>query len=665
MLFVGSFGHPPNIDAAIRLARGIFPGVRARVPEATLEIVGDAPPQAVRRLAGEGIVVTGRVADVRPHLDNAAVVAAPLRLGGGMRVKVLESLAAGKAMVATPRAVAGLGLEPGTHALIAESDGELSDALVSLLGDPELRRRMGRAARSLAAEQPQLGARDGGVRRALRVPARRAGRRRRMTRPRVAFVGWRLGGELERVIALGHERFDYTVVSMDLDEALRPLVEWRRMPKPMFGSFRLGWVAFFAVGGLRLARIDADLVHAVGPVPVVPNGVDLNTVTLCHASYDEATAGHPVKASSSWIGWKLGQRFTLALERWWFRRAVRVLLGLSEGSAADLRRFYPSTRVAVMPRGIDLQRFKPDDEDRRRFREEQGVPPAAVVAVFVDQQHRPHKGLEVAIEAFAGAARSGAGPDLLWVVGAGNEASRGSRRSARSRRARALPRPHVRGRALLPGGGSVRAAHASTRRYAVRPTRPQRAGCPWWPRPCTGSGARRGRRSGHHRGPQPGRLRARAGGSVERSRAPGPHGRDRAQARAAVRGAGGCRAHHRAARIAARLGPLAEVCLSDLFEGSIGNGPAVREPQRPAAERGEQRVIVSGRHHDATRVQGPGGVGGHDLAELVVERLVDLVENEDVGLDVVGHAEAKPRLHPLRVAQHRAARKHPRAVWSA
>ena len=420
MLFVGSFGHPPNIDAAVRLARDIFPGVRARVPEAILEIVGDAPPQAVRRLAGEGIVVTGRVADVRPHLDNAAVVAAPLRLGGGMRVKMLESLAAGKAMVATPRAVAGLGLEPGTHALIADGDGELSDALVSLLGDPELRRRMGGAARTWRPA-PQLGAREGGVRRALRVPSRQAGRRCSVTRPRVAFVGWRLGGELERVIALGHERFDYTVVSMDLDEALRPLVEWRRMRKPMFGSFRLGWVAFFAVGGLRLARIDADLVHAVGPVPVVPNGVDLNTVTWCHASYDEATAGHPIKASSSLIGWKLGQRFTLALERWWFRRRVRVLLGLSEGSAADLRRFYPSTRVAVMPRGIDLQRFKPDDEDRRQFREEQGVPPAAVVALFVDQQHRPHKGLEVAIKAFAGAGRSGAGPDLLWVVGAGNE----------------------------------------------------------------------------------------------------------------------------------------------------------------------------------------------------------------------------------------------------
>jgi glycosyltransferase involved in cell wall biosynthesis len=150
VLFLGSFVHPPNVDAAIRLARDIMPSVRARVPDATLEIVGDAPPAAVRALGGDGVVVTGHVADVRPHVENAAVVAAPLRLGGGMRVKVLEALAAGKAIVATPRAVAGLELVPGTHALVADTDADLSDALAELLEDPEGRRRMGSAAREWA-----------------------------------------------------------------------------------------------------------------------------------------------------------------------------------------------------------------------------------------------------------------------------------------------------------------------------------------------------------------------------------------------------------------------------------------------------------------------------------------------------------------------------------
>jgi glycosyltransferase involved in cell wall biosynthesis len=179
-------------------------------------------------------------------------------------------------------------------------------------------------------------------------------------------------------------------------------------------------MTFFGLGGLRVARLEADLVHTVGPMPIVPNRVDLNTVTFCHAAYDEATSGNPIKGSSSSIGWRAGQRFTLGLERWWFRHAVRVLVGISEGSAADLRRFYPGVRVAVIPRGIDLRRFSPDDEDGRRFREERGVAADAVVAVFVDQQHRPLKGLDLAIAAFAAARRAGTGPDLLWVVGAGN-----------------------------------------------------------------------------------------------------------------------------------------------------------------------------------------------------------------------------------------------------
>jgi len=128
-----------------------MPAVRARVPEARLEIVGDAPPAAIQALGGDGVAVTGRVADVRPHLESAAVVAAPLRLGGGMRVKVLEALAAGKAIVATPRALAGLELVPGTHALVADTDADLSDALAELLEDPERRRRIGSAARDWAA----------------------------------------------------------------------------------------------------------------------------------------------------------------------------------------------------------------------------------------------------------------------------------------------------------------------------------------------------------------------------------------------------------------------------------------------------------------------------------------------------------------------------------
>lgn len=148
--FVAGFRHPPNVDAARRLALRILPLVRARRSDVTLYLVGDRPPPEIRALAGEGVIVTGGVDDVMPYLDRAAVVAAPLLVGGGMRVKVLEALAAGKALVATPRAVAGLALRDGQQALVANADGEFAEALLRVLDDPEKRRRLATGARAWA-----------------------------------------------------------------------------------------------------------------------------------------------------------------------------------------------------------------------------------------------------------------------------------------------------------------------------------------------------------------------------------------------------------------------------------------------------------------------------------------------------------------------------------
>jgi glycosyltransferase involved in cell wall biosynthesis len=132
VLFVGNFNHPPNVEAAVRLAGSIFPRVRQRYPEAVLHLVGDAPPG----IDGPGVVVTGRVPSVEPWLDRAAVVAAPLSSGGGMRVKVLEALAAGKAVVASPLAAEGL---EGAPLLLAESDEETAEAIAGLLEDRDRR----------------------------------------------------------------------------------------------------------------------------------------------------------------------------------------------------------------------------------------------------------------------------------------------------------------------------------------------------------------------------------------------------------------------------------------------------------------------------------------------------------------------------------------------
>jgi glycosyltransferase involved in cell wall biosynthesis len=152
IVFVGGFRHPPNVDAARWLAESIFPAVRERVREARLELVGDQPGDDVLRLAGGGVTVHGSVPDVTPHLNRAAVVVAPLRLGGSMRGKVLEALGAGKALVATPTAAEGVEAVPGEHFVLAETQPEIADALSALLLDPDRRRRLAEQARRWALE---------------------------------------------------------------------------------------------------------------------------------------------------------------------------------------------------------------------------------------------------------------------------------------------------------------------------------------------------------------------------------------------------------------------------------------------------------------------------------------------------------------------------------
>ncbi len=159
VLFVGSFGHPPNVDGARWLAGTIFPRVTARVPEARLELVGQAPGAEVRALAGGAVSVHASVPDVTPYLDRAAVVVAPIRIGGSMRGKVLEALAAGKALVATPRAAEGVEAVDGDHLVVADGEDELVEAVVGLLLDRARRRRLGESARRWA--ESNLGWQDG------------------------------------------------------------------------------------------------------------------------------------------------------------------------------------------------------------------------------------------------------------------------------------------------------------------------------------------------------------------------------------------------------------------------------------------------------------------------------------------------------------------------
>lgn len=151
ILFVGAFHHPPNREAALWLAREILPAVLERAPGARLRIVGSAPPPEVLELAGPHVEVVGDAPSVLPHLEEAAVVMAPVRSGGGMRMKVLQAMAAGKAVVTTPlgtEGYTGFGEEPPLA--VAEGEAEIAAATAALLSDEAGRRRLGERARAFA-----------------------------------------------------------------------------------------------------------------------------------------------------------------------------------------------------------------------------------------------------------------------------------------------------------------------------------------------------------------------------------------------------------------------------------------------------------------------------------------------------------------------------------
>jgi len=153
LLFVGNFIHPPNVAAARTLARAILPRVRQLRPDVRLEIVGNSPPPEVVALASDAVLVTGTVASVAPHLNRAAAVVAPLTIGGGTRVKVLEALAAGKAVVASTRAAEGISARAGEELIVADGETATAAAIVRLLEDRSARRELGARARAWALRE--------------------------------------------------------------------------------------------------------------------------------------------------------------------------------------------------------------------------------------------------------------------------------------------------------------------------------------------------------------------------------------------------------------------------------------------------------------------------------------------------------------------------------
>jgi glycosyltransferase involved in cell wall biosynthesis len=142
--FVATLGWAPNVDAALWFAREVWPEVLRRLPAARLLLVGRDPAPSVRALASSSVEVSGTVSDVLPYLAQARVAVAPLRSGGGTRLKILEALDAGRPVVATSVAVDGLEDLIGRGVVVADDAAAMAEALTSLLDDPDAASALGR-----------------------------------------------------------------------------------------------------------------------------------------------------------------------------------------------------------------------------------------------------------------------------------------------------------------------------------------------------------------------------------------------------------------------------------------------------------------------------------------------------------------------------------------
>lgn len=150
ILFCGSMDVYMNQDAVLYFCQQILPGIRKKIPDTKLFVVGRSPPQRIRRLAhDDAIVVTGTVEDVRPFYERAKVAVAPFRIGGGTKLKIVEAMAMRVPVVSTTQGFSGIEAEPDKHLLVADTPDAFADAVVRVL--KEVPCEMIEAAAELAA----------------------------------------------------------------------------------------------------------------------------------------------------------------------------------------------------------------------------------------------------------------------------------------------------------------------------------------------------------------------------------------------------------------------------------------------------------------------------------------------------------------------------------
>ncbi len=153
LLFFGAMDYHPNTEAILYFLREVWPSLKSRFPDLALHVVGRKPPASVVAHRSARVLVTGVVEDVRPWLERASVVIVPLRIGGGTRLKILEAMAMGKAVVSTTLGAEGIDAVPERELLVADDAPSFASQVGRLLEEPALGRHLGAAARRLVASR--------------------------------------------------------------------------------------------------------------------------------------------------------------------------------------------------------------------------------------------------------------------------------------------------------------------------------------------------------------------------------------------------------------------------------------------------------------------------------------------------------------------------------
>jgi sugar transferase (PEP-CTERM/EpsH1 system associated) len=153
-VFVGALDYRANVDGVTWFCQEVWPQVCARFPTAAFVLVGRRPAPQVRRLAAlPNVELVGEVEEVLPYLQRARVAVIPLRIARGIQNKVLEALAAGKPVVASPQALEGLDVVPGEHAYQADTPAQWVTAITTLLTQDDECRRLADAGRDFVCQR--------------------------------------------------------------------------------------------------------------------------------------------------------------------------------------------------------------------------------------------------------------------------------------------------------------------------------------------------------------------------------------------------------------------------------------------------------------------------------------------------------------------------------